>query len=121
MFVYQAVTETGEVYEIGSGDSCKAAWENHAPITPDFRELRCVEQAPLNDPALVKAMNDTGALILFTICMCMIVPLVCTIIQTVMAGRQEERHAMEERRRIRMEKRAARQRENERFYRQFSR
>jgi hypothetical protein len=37
------VVETfdGEVYVIGSGDTCRDAWVNHAPFPEDWRELRC--------------------------------------------------------------------------------
>ena len=116
MFVYVVETKSGEVYEIGSGDSCTAAWENHAPVPTDAVSLYCRSEV---DPATVKAFNDVGLVILLTVLVCMIVPLIGAIAQTLMAGRQQEAYALQERRRIREEKRLQRQRENERFYRQF--
>ena len=31
----------GNVSIAGSGDTCAAAWENHAPFTTDWRSLTC--------------------------------------------------------------------------------
>lgn len=39
----EIIVETfdGEIYVIGSGDDCWAAWENHGTIPADFREISC--------------------------------------------------------------------------------
>lgn len=38
---WEATTVTGELYIIGEGDDCNAAWVNHGPIPDDWRSLEC--------------------------------------------------------------------------------
>lgn len=37
-----ATTYSGELYVIGSGDTCNEAFTNHSPIPSDFRAIECV-------------------------------------------------------------------------------
>lgn len=41
----EAVTSQGELYILGVGDTCKAAFVNHAPYPDDWTEIRFNEES----------------------------------------------------------------------------
>jgi hypothetical protein len=40
----ELTTFSGELYIIGSGDTCMDAWTDHGPFPSDWRDVRCVTE-----------------------------------------------------------------------------